>query len=82
MLKTDYELENEENLFNPFEDIEILSHKDNLCIIRTRKLLDTLKFMQEWWWRLYELTPDDEWVSWVRIERNILIYYKPKCKNT
>ena len=47
MLKTDYELENEENLFNPFEDIETLSQKDNLCIIRTWKLLDTMKFMQD-----------------------------------
>ena len=82
MLKTDYELENEKNLFNPFEDIETLSHKDNLCIIRTWKLLDTMKFMQDAWWKLWELQADDEYVSWVPIERNILIYYKPKCKTT
>jgi len=78
MLKTDYELENEKNLFNPFEDIETLSHKDNLCIIRTWKLLDTMKFMQNAWWKLWELQADDVYVSWVPIERNILIYYKPK----
>lgn len=82
MLKTDYELENEKNLFNPFEDIETLSHKDNLCIIRTWKLLDTMKFMQNAWWRLWELQADDVYVSWVPIERNILIYYKPKWATT
>lgn len=82
MLKTDYELENEKNLFNPFEDIETLSHKDNLCIIRTWKLLDTMKFMQNAWWKLWELQADDVYVSWVPIERNILIYYKPKWATT
>lgn len=82
MLKTDYELEDEETLFNPFEDIETLSHKDNLCIIRTWKLLDTMKFMQDAWWRLWELQADDVYVSWVPIERNILIYYKPKWTTT
>lgn len=82
MLKTDYELEDEETLFNPFEDIETLSHKDNLCIIRTWKLLDTMKFMQNAWWRLWELQADDVYVSWVPIERNILIYYKPKWTTT
>lgn len=82
MLKTDYELEDEETLFNPFEDIETLSQKDNLCIIRTWKLLDTMKFMQDAWWRLWELQADDVYVSWVPIERNILIYYKPKWATT
>ena len=82
MLKTDYESENEENVFNPFEDIETLSHKDNLCIIRTWKLLDTMKFMQNAWWKLWELQADDVYVSWVPIERNILIYYKPKWATT
>ena len=82
MLKTDYELEDEETPFNPFEDIETLSQKDNLCIIRTWKLLDTMKFMQNAWWRLWELQADDVYVSWVPIERNILIYYKPKWTTT
>lgn len=70
------ETENMKN-FNPMEDIETCMTTDNVCIIRTSNLLPTLLFMQEVWWKLYELTPDDE--DWV--EYNILTYYKPKKWN-
>lgn len=70
MLKTDYECEE----FSPFEDMEILSQDNNLCVVRTGKLFPTLFFMQNAWRKLWELLPDDE--DWV--EYNILTYYKPK----
>ena len=54
--------------------VEVIEQTDNTCMIRTADLLPTLLFMQECWWRLYELLPDDEW----EMEFNILTYYKPK----
>lgn len=60
--------------FDAIEDIEILTQTKDLCVVRTGKLMPTLFFMQETWWRIWELTPDDE--DW--IEYNILTYYKPK----
>ena len=65
MLKTDFE---------PIDDIQMLVNHSNICVVRTAKLLPTLQFMQRAWWKLRELTPDDE--DW--IEFNILTYYKPK----
>ena len=62
--------------FNPIDDIEILCQTEDTFIVRTWKLIDTLKFMQDAWWKLRQLIPDDEWES----EFNILAYYK--CKNT
>ena len=50
-------------------------------IIRTGKLMPTLWFMQDAGWKIWELTPDDEYISWVKFERNILTYYKPKSWN-
>lgn len=52
MLKIDYEqqkdwsqnLSNEE--FDPLEDIEVLAQQPTWCIVRTWRLFDTLKFMQ------------------------------------
>lgn len=57
-----------------FELNEFLEQTKNTCIIRTADLLNTMLFMQEHWWRLWELTPDDQ----DGIEYNILTYYKPK----
>ena len=66
------ETENMRN-FN-FELNEFLEQTENTCIIRTSDLLNTMLFMQENWWKLWELTPDDQ--DWE--EYNILTYYKPK----
>lgn len=78
MLKTDYELaENHSNTFDPIEDIEVLVKQEKWCMIRTEKLLPTLQFMQEIWWRILELIPDDREVEW-----EILIYYKPRWATT
>jgi hypothetical protein len=46
MLKTDYEQNYHSNGFDPIDDIEVLSQQNNLCMIRTEKLLPTLFFMQ------------------------------------
>lgn len=77
MLKTDYEQNYHSNGFDPIDDIEVLSQQNNLCMVRTEKLLPTLFFMQRAWWRLYEMHWDDK-----DTEAEILIYYKPKCKTT
>lgn len=53
---------------------EILTQTRDTLIVRTADLLPTLIFMQECWWRLYELLPDDEW----EFEFNILTFYKQK----
>ena len=45
--------------FNPIEDIEVLAQTENVCIVSTFYLLETLNFMQRCGWRLYELLPDD-----------------------
>lgn len=84
MLKTDYERRVDEIMksrfsdFDPIEDIEPLAMQDNWCMIRTWKLMPTLWFMQRAWWRIWDLMPDDEYISWIRFEKNILTYYKPK----
>lgn len=64
--------------FDPIEDIEPLAMQKNWCIIRTWKLMPTLWFMQDSGWKIWDLTPDEEYISWIRLERNILTYYKPK----
>jgi hypothetical protein len=64
--------------FDPIEDIEPIVMQQNRCIIRTWKLRPTLRFMQKAWWKIWDLTPDDEYISWVRFEKNILTYYKLK----
>ena len=84
MLKTDYEqrvdeiMQNRFNDFDPIEDIEPLAMQETWCIVRTWKLMPTLWLMQRAWWKLWELESDDEYISWVKFERNILTYYKPK----
>lgn len=85
MLKTDYEqkiesiMENHFSDFNPIEDIQTLACEQNRCMVRTNKLTPTLLFMQKAGRKIWELTPDDEYISGIRLEWNILTYYKPKC---
>lgn len=64
--------------FDEIEDIEPLAMQQNRCIVRTRKLMPTLRFMQEAWWKIWDLVPDDEYISGVKFECNILTYYKPQ----
>lgn len=64
--------------FNAIEDIEVLVSEPTWCMVRTRALMPTLWFMQEAWRKIWELMPDDEYISWIKFEANILIYYKPK----
>lgn len=65
--------------FDSIEDIEVLTMNENLCMIRTRKLMPTLWFMQESWRKIWELIPDDEYDKYgIRYEYNILTFYKPK----
>lgn len=73
MSKMDFEQDKNHSSFDPIEDIEVLSHQENWCMVRTEKLLPTLNFMQLAGWRIWELIPDDEFTEW-----EILIYYKPK----
>lgn len=58
--------------FNPMEDMVILCHTADTFIVRTNKLLGALLFMQNAWWRLSELIPDD--TNWQ--EFNILSFVK------
>ena len=47
MLEIDYEQTNHsKSEFDPFEDIQFLARQENMCIVRTPKLLPTLQFMQ------------------------------------
>lgn len=63
--------------FDPIEDIQTLTSDSNLCVIRTGKLIPTLKLMQGAWRRLCELIPDDEVDENGNIkEYNILTYNK------
>lgn len=71
-------LEDKYSDFSPIEDIEPLAMQSNWCQIRTWKLMPTMFFMQRAWRKLWELVPDDEYVLWVRLEYNILTYYKPQ----
>lgn len=64
--------------FNAIEMIEVLVSEPTWCMVRTRALMPTLWFMQEAWRKIWELIPDDEYISWIKFEANILIYYKPK----
>lgn len=76
MLEMDYSQKYED--FDVIEDVEVLAMQKNWCQIRTGKLMPTLWFMQNAWRKIWELVPDDEYISWVRFEKNILTYYKPK----
>jgi len=49
--------------FEPIEDIEVLAMQENWCMVRTRALIPTLWFMQDAGRRIWELAPDDEYVS-------------------
>ena len=49
--------------FDPLEDVETLAMQQNRCMVRTRKLMPTLWFMQDAGWRIWELIPDDEYIS-------------------
>ena len=76
MLEMDYSQKYED--FDAIEDVEVLAMQENWCQVRTWKLMPTLWFMQNAWRKIWELVPDDEYISWVRFEKNILTYYKPK----
>ena len=78
MLKTDFNRQDKYDDFDAIEDIEPLAMQSNWCQIRTWKLMPTLWFMQRAWRKLWELVPDDEYISGIRLEYNILTYYKPK----
>ena len=84
MSKTDYDqqvesiMQNRFSDFDAIEDIEPLAMKDNWCIVRTWKLMPTLWFMQRAWWKIWSIESDDEYISWIRFEKNILTYYKSK----
>lgn len=64
--------------FDAIEDIEPIVSNPDWCIIRTWKLMPTLRFMQDAWWKIWSMEADDEYISWIRFEKNILTYYKPK----
>jgi hypothetical protein len=40
--------------------------------------MPTLWFMQDAWRKIWSMESDDEYISWIRLEKNILTYYKPK----
>jgi hypothetical protein len=48
MLEIDYEQQENHSKpgFDPFEDMQFLARQENMCIVRTEKLLPTLFFMQ------------------------------------
>lgn len=62
--------------FDEIEDIEVLAMQPTWCIIRTWKLMPTLWFMQDAGWKIRDMTSDDEYISGVKFEKNILTYYK------
>lgn len=64
--------------FDPLEDIEPLAMQEKWCMVRTRKLMPTLWFMQDAGRKIWSLEPDDEHISEIKIEWNILTYYKWK----
>jgi hypothetical protein len=63
MLKTDYDQEINHSNFDPIADIQILAQQENWCMVRTEKLLPTLRFMQQIGWKIWELIPDDEFTE-------------------
>ena len=67
--------------FDPIEDVQVLAQQESWCMVRTSKLRPTLQFMQNAGWKIWEIIPDDEYISWIRFETNILTYYKPKKWN-
>lgn len=73
---TDFNWREKYDDFEPLEDIEVLAMQETWCSIRTWKLMPTLWFMQEAWWKIRELNSDDEYISWVKFEKNILTFYK------
>lgn len=75
---TDFNWREKYDDFDALEDIEVLAEQKNWCMIRTRKLMPTLRFMQDAGRKIRELLPDDEYISGVKFETNILTYYKPK----
>lgn len=76
MLKTDFNRKEKYDDFEPLEDIEVLAMQKTWCMIRTWKLMPTLWFMQDAGRKIWSMESDDEYISWVRLERNILTYYK------
>lgn len=64
--------------FDALEDIEVLAEQNNWCMIRTWKLMPTLRFMQDAGRKIREIIPDDQYISGVKFEKNILTYYKSK----
>ena len=38
--------------------------------------MPTLWFMQDAGWKIWSMESDDEYISWVKFEKNILTYYK------
>ena len=74
-------LEEKYDDFDPIEDIEPLAMQQNWCMVRTRKLMPTMFFMQRAGRKIWELIPDDEYISGIKFETNILTYYKPQSWN-
>lgn len=74
----DFKWRDKYNDFDVLEDVETLAMQENWCMIRTWKLMPTLWFMQDAGRRIWSLEPDDEYISWVKLEKNILTYYKTK----
>lgn len=75
---TDFNWREKYDDFDALEDIEVLAEQQNWCMIRTRKLMPTLRFMQDAGRKIRELMPDDEYISGIKFETNILTYYKSK----
>ena len=75
---TDFNWREKYDDFDALEDIEVLAEQQNWCMIRTRKLMPTLRFMQDAGRKIRELIPDDEYISGIKFKTNILTYYKPK----
>ena len=66
--------------FDAIEDIQVLAHQENWCMVRTFKLMPTLFFMQEAGRRIWSLEPDDEYDKYgIKHSFNIITYYK-KCQ--
>lgn len=62
--------------YDEMEDMEVLAMQSNWCLIRTWKLMPTLFFMQQAGRKIWELVPDDEYISGVKFENNLLTFYK------
>lgn len=53
----------------------LLQTKDRL-VLETTKTIDTLFYLQPFWWHLENIQEDDIYKDGKRIEKNILYYYK------